>query len=91
MTPVLCLVYIRGCGEFALVCVDLGRGWGGIATWQIESQNAFLCEDERAFGGVWGAYINTDGFTVGEQAETYYGLRIFDLFGEGSTIQARVV
>ena len=35
-----------------------------------------LARVERAFEGVWGAYINTDGFTVGEQAETYYGLRI---------------
>ena len=38
-----------------------------------------LAKVERALEGVWGAYINTDGFTVGEQAETYYGLRIFEL------------
>ena len=38
-----------------------------------------LARVERALKGVWGAYINTDGFTVGEQAETYYGLRIFEL------------
>src|SRR6516162_3737755 len=38
-----------------------------------------LAKVERALKGVWGAYINTDGFTVGEQAETYYGLRIFEL------------
>src|SRR6516165_10591067 len=30
-----------------------------------------LAKVERALEGVWGAYINTDGFTVGEQAETY--------------------
>src|SRR2546430_7246209 len=34
-----------------------------------------LSKVEHALEGVWGAYINTDGFTVGEQAETYYGLR----------------
>src|SRR5262249_1277612 len=34
-----------------------------------------LAKVERALEGVWGAYINTDGFTVGEQAETYYGLK----------------
>src|SRR5215471_2867725 len=28
-----------------------------------------LARVERACEGVWGAYINTDGFTVGEQAE----------------------
>jgi hypothetical protein len=38
-----------------------------------------LAKVERALEGVWSAYINTDGFTVGEQAETYYGLRIFEL------------
>jgi hypothetical protein len=37
-----------------------------------------LAKVERALEGIWGAYINTDGFTVGEQAETYYGLRIFE-------------
>jgi uncharacterized protein YbjT (DUF2867 family) len=31
-----------------------------------------LATVERALEGVWGAYINTDGFTVGEQAETYF-------------------
>src|SRR5262249_4827345 len=35
-----------------------------------------LAKVERALEGVWGAY--TDGFTVGEQAEAYYGLRIFE-------------
>src|SRR5262249_61055653 len=38
-----------------------------------------LAKVERALEGVWGAYINTDGFTVGEPAETYYRLRIFEL------------
>jgi NmrA-like family len=38
-----------------------------------------LAKVEYALEGVWGAYVNTDGFTVGEKAETYYGLRIFEL------------
>jgi hypothetical protein len=38
-----------------------------------------LAQVESALEGAWGAYINTDGFTVGEKAETYYGLRIFEL------------
>ena len=38
-----------------------------------------LARVEHALEGVWGAYINTDGFTVGEKGETYYGLRIFEL------------
>ena len=32
-----------------------------------------------AFKGVYGAYINTDGFTVGEERETYAGLKIYDI------------
>lgn len=32
-----------------------------------------------AFKGVYGAYVNTDGFTVGEEAEIFYGMRLFEL------------
>jgi hypothetical protein len=28
--------------------------------------------------GVYGAWVNTDGFTVGEQKEIYAGIRIFE-------------
>src|SRR5262249_11060215 len=45
-----------------------------------------LAKVERGLKGVWGAYINTDGFTVGEQAETYYGLRIFELAARVPTL-----
>lgn len=38
-----------------------------------------LATVENALTGVWGVYVNTDGFTVGEQAEIYYGMRIFEL------------
>ncbi len=33
----------------------------------------------RALDGVWGAFVNTDGFTVGEQAEVFFGMRIFEV------------
>src|SRR5881392_2383617 len=46
-----------------------------------------LSKVEHALEGVWGAYINTDGFTVGEQAETYYGLRIFELAARVPTLK----
>ncbi|KAL4264199.1 NmrA-like oxidoreductase [Pleurotus pulmonarius] len=32
-----------------------------------------------AFEGVYGAWVNTDGFTVGEQKEIYAGLKIFEI------------
>ena len=32
-----------------------------------------------AFRGVYGAFVNTDGFTVGEEAEIFHGMRIFEL------------
>jgi len=32
-----------------------------------------------ALDGAYGAWINIDGFTVGEQREIYAGLRIFEL------------
>ncbi|TFY82547.1 hypothetical protein EWM64_g1467 [Hericium alpestre] len=32
-----------------------------------------------AMQGVYGAFVNTDGFTVGEQREVYAGIRIFEL------------
>ncbi len=38
-----------------------------------------LDQVNRALEDVWGAFVNTDGFTVGEKAETFYGLRIFEL------------
>ena len=33
----------------------------------------------KAFEGVYGVWVNTDGFTVGEQKEIYCGMRIFEL------------
>ncbi|KAI0059561.1 NAD-P-binding protein [Artomyces pyxidatus] len=40
-----------------------------------------------ALNGVYGAWINTDGFTVGEQREIYAGIRIFELAKQTSTIR----
>ena len=34
---------------------------------------------EAALKGVYGAWVNTDGFTVGEQKEIYAGIRSFEL------------
>ncbi len=33
----------------------------------------------EAFRGVYGAWVNTDGFTVGEQKELYAGFKIFEI------------
>jgi hypothetical protein len=33
----------------------------------------------RAFKGVWGAWVNTDGFTIGEKNETFYGIRAYEI------------
>ena len=41
----------------------------------------------RALQGVYGAFVNTDGFTVGEKGETYLGLRIFELAKQTGTVK----
>lgn len=33
----------------------------------------------NAFRGVYGAYVNTDGFTLGEKAELFYGIRAYEI------------
>jgi len=33
----------------------------------------------RAFHGVYGAWVNTDGFTIGEKNETFYGIRAYEI------------
>lgn len=40
-----------------------------------------------AFQGVYGAWINVDGFTVGEARETYLGIRIFELAKQAQTVK----
>jgi len=34
------------------------------------------------FAGVDGAFVNLDGFAMGERRETYWGIRIFELAQE---------
>ena len=41
----------------------------------------------RALQGVYGAFVNTDGFTVGEKGETYLGMRIFELAKQTGTVK----
>jgi hypothetical protein len=33
----------------------------------------------RAFEGVYGAWVNTDGFTIGEKNELFYGIRAYEI------------
>lgn len=33
----------------------------------------------RAFQGVYGAWVNTDGFTLGEKNEMFYGIRAYEI------------
>ncbi|KAI0832033.1 NAD-P-binding protein [Trametes gibbosa] len=40
-----------------------------------------------ALQGVWGAWVNTDGFTVGEMKELYAGMRIFELAKQTGTVR----
>ncbi|OCH95106.1 NAD(P)-binding protein [Obba rivulosa] len=39
-----------------------------------------------AFQGVYGAWVNTDGFTVGEEKETFIGIRLFELAKQVGTV-----
>ncbi|THH05297.1 hypothetical protein EW145_g4902 [Phellinidium pouzarii] len=41
----------------------------------------------EALKGVYGAWINTDGFTVGETRELYVGMRIFELAKQVGTVR----
>lgn len=41
----------------------------------------------EALRGVYGAWVNTDGFTVGEMREIYAGIRIFELAKQVGTIR----
>ncbi len=42
---------------------------------------------ERAMKGAYGAWINTDGFTVGEQKEIFAGMRIFEIAKQAGTLR----
>ncbi|KAI0252116.1 NAD-P-binding protein [Lactifluus subvellereus] len=49
----------------------------GIEVFKGDTSN--LASVAAALDGVYGAWINIDGFTVGEQREIYAGIRIFEL------------
>ncbi|OCH86621.1 NAD(P)-binding protein [Obba rivulosa] len=40
-----------------------------------------------AFRDVYGAFVNTDGFTVGEEKETWAGIRLFEIAKEVGTVR----
>ena len=41
----------------------------------------------RAFAGVTAAFVNTNGFAIGEKAELYWGIRIFEIAKEEKTMR----
>ena len=41
----------------------------------------------KALQGAWGAFVNTDSFTIGEQKEVYLGMRIFELAKQAKTVR----
>ncbi|CZR52234.1 probable nitrogen metabolic regulation protein nmr [Phialocephala subalpina] len=45
----------------------------------IQGQQDNQKDLHRAFHGVYGAYVNTDGFTLGEKAELFYGIRAYEI------------
>lgn len=55
--------------------------WVGIGTFDNLQTVA------AAFEGVYGAWVNTDGFTVGEQKEIYAGLKIFEIAKRTSSMR----
>jgi NmrA-like family len=40
-----------------------------------------------AFQGIYGAWVNTDGFTVGDMKEIYLGMKIFEVAKATSTMR----
>ncbi|EKM60592.1 uncharacterized protein PHACADRAFT_203765 [Phanerochaete carnosa HHB-10118-sp] len=40
-----------------------------------------------ALQGAWGAFVNTDSFTIGEQKEIFLGMRIFELAKQAKTVR----
>ncbi|EKM49926.1 uncharacterized protein PHACADRAFT_153110 [Phanerochaete carnosa HHB-10118-sp] len=40
-----------------------------------------------ALRGAWGAFVNTDTFTIGEQKEIFIGMRIFELAKQAKTVR----
>jgi hypothetical protein len=45
----------------------------------IQGHTENLQDLHRAFRGVYGAFVNTDGFTLGEKNELFYGIRAYEI------------
>ena len=45
----------------------------------IEGHQDQLKDLHAAFEGVYGAWVNLDGFTIGEKSETFYGMRAYEI------------
>ncbi|KZL80470.1 hypothetical protein CI238_11905 [Colletotrichum incanum] len=45
----------------------------------IQGQQTNQEDLHRAFRGVYGAWVNTDGFTLGEKDELFYGIRAYEI------------
>lgn len=52
----------------------------------VEDEQAVLA----ALQGAYGAFVNTDSFTIGEQKEIFYGIRIFELAKQARTVRQYV-
>ena len=40
-----------------------------------------------ALEGAWGAFVNTDSWTIGEQKELFWGMRLFELAKQVKTVR----
>ena len=54
---------------------------------QIQGNHDDLSTMLKALTGVYGAWINTDSFTIGEEKEMYLGMRIFELAKLAGTVR----
>ncbi|KAI0260670.1 NAD(P)-binding protein [Gloeopeniophorella convolvens] len=53
----------------------------------VKGDTSDLTSVASALEGAYGAWVNTDGFTIGEQREIYAGMRIFELAKQTKTLQ----
>lgn len=45
----------------------------------MEGQQTSQADLHKGFKGAWGAWVNTDGFTIGEKNELFYGIRAYEI------------
>lgn len=51
----------------------------------VELQQGKIDDDEdlrKGFAGCWAAFVNVDGFVVGQKSETFWGIRSYQLAQE---------